>query len=396
MISMKTIYRIMKTIKLFTIAVLAALMGGSLVCSCANDNDDFLNKNDKELSDLRKEDAAIRAELKKQIELMSTEISLKINTLETMFKKTIDDEGQSIYDQLIKKIADTKVLANEKFDDFDKTVKAKLPGLQQALDEADAGLYKVLEAKQKALDEAIKQQDVENKALIEVEIAKISPLIPKMTQTQERMKGFEARVKHLEEVNSALVEIEQSVEQSEEKYVDLAAEIASINRQINQTLEESFKELSTRDLELYNRTLADIQPLVEEMSENLEEFNEVAGRFNQILEIYTTALFELDPDNFADDIESLEDKFNDVQQAISDINNAPSVDDFDISTIDNALEDLTEFTGDFSGLIDESIVTEFEELLKTLEDEEYECSSLNERIRELISEYEDLKSSMFD
>ena len=62
----------MKTIKLFIIAALATLMGGSLFSSCADDNDDFLSRNDKELSDLNKEDTAIRAELKKQIELTRT------------------------------------------------------------------------------------------------------------------------------------------------------------------------------------------------------------------------------------------------------------------------------------------------------------------------------------
>lgn len=83
----------MKTNKVFITIALAAFMGGSLVSSCANDNDEFLNRNDKELSDLRKEDAAIRAELKRQVETTRADINKKINTLEATLNQLIDEGG---------------------------------------------------------------------------------------------------------------------------------------------------------------------------------------------------------------------------------------------------------------------------------------------------------------
>ena len=119
--------------------------------SCAADNDDFLSKNDKEVSDLRNEDIAIRAELKKQIEFNRNEFNKKINALENTLKQLIDEGGQSIYDKLATKMKQTKKLINDKFDNFDTTVDAKLPGLMNSLERSSTKLNKILATKKAQL-----------------------------------------------------------------------------------------------------------------------------------------------------------------------------------------------------------------------------------------------------
>lgn len=74
------------------LALVAALFVCASLTGCADDNDDFLNRNDKELSDLRKEDAAIRAELRKQIDKNREEFTTKLSSLETALKALIDSE----------------------------------------------------------------------------------------------------------------------------------------------------------------------------------------------------------------------------------------------------------------------------------------------------------------
>ena len=262
----------MKTIKLFIIAALATLMGGSLFSSCADDNDDFLSRNDKELSDLNKEDAAIRAELKKQIELTRTELNQKINTLETTLKKLIDDEGQSIYDQLATKMSQTKNLINEKFDGFEDNVDAKLPVLMGKLEQSGNKLDGILSTRKGQLATAIAEGDKQNEALIQAEIAKIGALQAKMAATKTRMETFETQIAQLEKNNAAILEIEQSVSQLQEKYKGQAALFEKFNGQIRQMVNETIDNLTGQQLNTYNDQLVKAKALTDEMVEKLSDF----------------------------------------------------------------------------------------------------------------------------
>lgn len=285
----------MRTTKFFIIAALAALMGGGLVSSCADDNDDFLNKNDKELSDLRKEDAAIRAELKKQIELTRTELNKKINTLEATLKQLIDDEGQSIYDKLAEKMTQTKKLINEKFDGFDAAVDAKLPGLMSNLEQSSEKLNNILATRKTQLAAAIAEKDAENEALIQAEIEKIGVLQAKMAAVKARMETFEAQIAQLERNNAAMLEIEQSVGRLQEKYKGQAAEFEKVNGQIRQIVNETFDNLTSRQLNIYEGQLEKVKALTEEMETKIDDFKKLSDKMDDIKSTYEDARIIVSP-----------------------------------------------------------------------------------------------------
>lgn len=386
----------MKTNKVFITIALAAFMGGSLVSSCANDNDEFLNRNDKELSDLRKEDAAIRAELKKQIELKRAELNQKINTLEATLKQLIDDEGQSIYDKLAKKMTQTKNLINEKFDGFDAAVAAKLPGLMSSLELSSGKLNNILATRKTQLAAAIAEKDAENEALIQAEIAKIGALQAKMAAVKARMETFKAQIAQLEQNNAAILEIEQSVSLLQEKYKGQAAEFEKVNGQIRQLVNETFDELTSQQLNIYEGQLEKVKALTEEMVEKIEDFKALADKVDEIKDKYDSALSNNDPSDLIAKVTELETQFSTIESLMSDFENAPSAGDFDIDDISAPLDNMESWDEDELLMLVTVDIDEFQMLKDGLDEEAQECANLLAKLEELISEYNSIRDEMFE
>lgn len=386
----------MKTNKVFITIVLAAFMGGSLVSSCANDNDEFLNRNDKELSDLRKEDAAIRAELKKQIELKRAELNQKINTLEATLKQLIDDEGQSIYDKLAKKMTQTKNLINEKFDGFDAAVAAKLPGLMSSLELSSGKLNNILATRKTQLAAAIAEKDAENEALIQAEIAKIGALQAKMAAVKARMETFKAQIAQLEQNNAAILEIEQSVSLLQEKYKGQAAEFEKVNGQIRQLVNETFDELTSQQLNIYEGQLEKVKALTEEMVEKIEDFKQLSDKLDEIKDKYDSALSDSEPSELITKVEDLESRSSEIESLMSEFESAPNASDFDIDEISAPLDDMIEMGEDELLLLVTANPDDFEELKSYRETAAQDTADLLVKLNDLIAEYESIRDEMFD
>ncbi len=386
----------MKTIKLFIIAALATLMGGSLFSSCADDNDDFLSRNDKELSDLNKEDAAIRAELKKQIELTRTELNQKINTLETTLKKLIDDEGQSIYDQLATKMSQTKNLINEKFDGFEDNVDAKLPVLMGKLEQSGNKLDGILSTRKGQLATAIAEGDKQNEALIQAEIAKIGALQAKMAATKTRMETFETQIAQLEKNNAAILEIEQSVSQLQEKYKGQAAQFEKFNGQIRQMVNETIDNLTGQQLNTYNDQLVKAKALTDEMVEKLSDFEELSDRIEAIKSKYDEALNNNEATELPQKVEELESKFSDIENLMSDFENVPTAGDFNLDDISAPLDDMPTWSEDELTQLITVDPDAADDMIELLEGWAQDCAELLVKLEDLISEYNQIRDEMFE
>lgn len=366
--------------------------------SCAADNDDFLSKNDKEVSDLRNEDIAIRAELKKQIEFNRNEFNKKINALENTLKQLIDEGGQSIYDKLATKMKQTKKLINDKFDNFDTTVDAKLPGLMNSLERSSTKLNKILATKKAQLTTAIAENNKEKEELIKTEIAKISALQTKMATVKARIETFKTQLEQLEQTNAAMVEIEQSVSSLQEKYKGQAAVFEKVNGQIRKIVNETFEKLTSSQLNIYNEQLAKVKTLTEEMLTKIDDFKELADKFDQIKAKYDNALSDGNAQELIDKVEDLELRFAEVERLMGEFESAPNPNDFDIEDISEPLDNMEEIEeGDLVARISSDVsVEELESLKQSYESEAAECEILLGALDDLINEYNDIRDSMFD
>ena len=366
--------------------------------SCAADNDDFLSKNDKEVSDLRNEDIAIRAELKKQIEFNRNEFNKKINALENTLKQLIDQGGQSIYDKLATKMKQTKKLINDKFDNFDTTVDAKLPGLMNSLERSSTKLNKILATKKAQLTTAIAENNKEKEELIKTEIAKISALQTKMATVKARIETFKTQLEQLERTNAAMVEIEQSVSSLQEKYKGQAAVFEKVNGQIRKIVNETFEKLTSSQLNIYNEQLAKVKTLTEEMLTKIDDFKELADKFDQIKAKYDNALSDGNAQELIDKVEDLELRFAEVERLMGEFESAPNPNDFDIEDISEPLDNMEEIEeGDLVARISSDVsVEELESLKQSYESEAAECEILLGALDDLINEYNDIRDSMFD
>ena len=386
----------MKTNKVFITIALAAFMGGSLVSSCANDNDEFLNRNDKELSDLRKEDAAIRAELKRQVETTRADINKKINTLEATLNQLIDEGGQSIYDKLATKMTQTKKLINEKFDGFDKAVDAKLPILMNKLEQSSQKLNNILAKKKQDLAAAIAAKDAENAALIQTEINKIGALQTKMAAAKTRAETFKTQIETLEHNNAAINEIEGSVKQLQEKYKGQAAEFERVNGKIRQLVNETFEQLTSHQLNIYQGQLERVKALTEEMESKLEDFKQLSDKLDEIKDKYDNALSDSEPSDLVAKVEELESKSSEIENLMSEFESAPNASDFDIDEISAPLEDMMEIVDEELLLLITTNPDDFDELKSYREIVAQECSELLGKLNDLIAEYENIRDEMFE
>lgn len=386
----------MKTNKVFITIVLAAFMGGSLVSSCANDNDEFLNRNDKELSDLRKEDAAIRAELKRQVETTRADINKKINTLEATLNQLIDEGGQSIYDKLATKMAQTKKLINEKFDGFDKAVDAKLPILMNKLEQSSQKLNNILAKKKEDLAAAIAAKDEENAALIQTEINKIGALQTKMTRAKARAETFKTQIETLEHNNAAMVEIEQNMTRLQEKYKGQAAEFEKVNGKIQQLVNETFDKLTSHQLNIYQGQLERAKALTEEMETKLEDFKQLSDKLDEIKDKYDSALSDSEPSELITKVEDLESRSSEIESLMSEFESAPNASDFDIDEISAPLDDMIEMGEDELLLLVTANPDDFEELKSYRETAAQDTADLLVKLNDLIAEYESIRDEMFD
>lgn len=386
----------MKTNKVFITIALAAFMGGSLVSSCANDNDEFLNRNDKELSDLRKEDAAIRAELKRQVETTRADINKKINTLEATLNQLIDEGGQSIYDKLATKMTQTKKLINEKFDGFDKAVDAKLPILMNKLEQSSQKLNNILAKKKEDLAAAIAAKDKENAALIQTEINKIGALQTKMTTAKARAETFKTQIETLEHNNAAMVEIEQNMTRLQEKYKGQAAEFEKVNGKIQQLVNETFDKLTSHQLNIYQGQLERAKALTEEMETKLEDFKQLSDKLDEIKDKYDSALSDSEPSELITKVEDLESRSSEIESLMSEFESAPNASDFDIDEISAPLDDMIEMGEDELLLLVTANPDDFEELKSYRETAAQDTADLLVKLNDLIAEYESIRDEMFD
>lgn len=386
----------MKTNKVFITIALAAFMGGSLVSSCANDNDEFLNRNDKELSDLRKEDAAIRAELKRQVETTRADINKKINTLEATLNQLIDEGGQSIYDKLATKMTQTKKLINEKFDGFDKAVDAKLPILMNKLEQSSQKLNNILAKKKEDLAAAIAAKDEENAALIQTEINKIGALQTKMAAAKTRAETFKTQIETLEHNNAAMVEIEQNMTRLQEKYKGQAAEFEKVNGKIRQLVNETFDKLTSHQLNIYQRQLERAKALTEEMETKLEDFKQLSDKLDEIKDKYDSALSDSEPSELITKVEDLESRSSEIESLMSEFESAPNASDFDIDEISAPLDDMIEMGEDELLLLVTANPDDFEELKSYRETAAQDTADLLVKLNDLIAEYESIRDEMFD
>ena len=386
----------MKTNKVFITIELAAFMGGSLVSSCANDNDEFLNRNDKELSDLRKEDAAIRAELKRQVETTRADINKKINTLEATLNQLIDEGGQSIYDKLATKMTQTKKLINERFDGFDKAVDAKLPILMNKLEQSSQKLNNILAKKKEDLATAIAAKDAENAALIQTEINKIGALQTKMAAAKTRAETFKTQIETLEHNNAAMVEIEQNMTRLQEKYKGQAAEFEKVNGKIRQLVNETFEQLTSHQLNIYQGQLERAKALTEEMETKLEDFKQLSDKLDEIKDKYDSALSDSEPSELITKVEDLESRSSEIESLMSEFESAPNASDFDIDEISAPLDDLIEMGEDELLLLVTANPDDFEELKSYRETAAQDTADLLVKLNDLIAEYESIRDEMFD
>lgn len=386
----------MKTNKVFITIALAAFMGGSLVSSCANDNDEFLNRNDKELSDLRKEDAAIRAELKRQVETTRADINKKINTLEATLNQLIDEGGQSIYDKLATKMTQTKKLINEKFDGFDKAVDAKLPILMNKLEQSSQKLNNILAKKKEDLAAAIAAKDAENAALIQTEINKIGALQTKMAAAKTRAETFKTQIETLEHNNAAMVEIEQNMTRLQEKYKGQAAEFEKVNGKIQQLVNETFDKLTSHQLNIYQGQLERAKALTEEMETKLEDFKQLSDKLDEIKDKYDSALSDSEPSELITKVEDLESRSSEIESLMSEFESAPNASDFDIDEISAPLDDMIEMGEDELLLLVTANPDDFEELKSYRETAAQDTADLLVKLNDLIAEYESIRDEMFD
>ena len=386
----------MKTNKVFITIALAAFMGGSLVSSCANDNDEFLNRNDKELSDLRKEDAAIRAELKRQVETTRADINKKINTLEATLNQLIDEGGQSIYDKLATKMTQTKKIINEKFDGFDKAVDAKLPILMNKLEQSSQKLNNILAKKKQDLATAIAAKDAENAALIQTEINKIGALQTKMAAAKTRAETFKTQIETLEHNNAAMVEIEQNMTRLQEKYKGQAAEFEKVNGKIQQLVNETFDKLTSHQLNIYQGQLERAKALTEEMETKLEDFKQLSDKLDEIKDKYDSALSDSEPSELITKVEDLESRSSEIESLMSEFESAPNASDFDIDEISAPLDDMIEMGEDELLLLVTANPDDFEELKSYRETAAQDTADLLVKLNDLIAEYESIRDEMFD
>lgn len=386
----------METNKVFITIALAAFMGGSLVSSCANDNDEFLNRNDKELSDLRKEDAAIRAELKRQVETTRADINKKINTLEATLNQLIDEGGQSIYDKLATKMTQTKKLINEKFDGFDKAVDAKLPILMNKLEQSSQKLNNILAKKKEDLAAAIAAKDEENAALIQTEINKIGALQTKMAAAKTRAETFKTQIETLEHNNAAMIEIEQNMTRLQEKYKGQAAEFEKVNGKIQQLVNETFDKLTSHQLNIYQGQLERAKALTEEMETKLEDFKQLSDKLDEIKDKYDSALSDSEPSELITKVEDLESRSSEIESLMSEFESAPNASDFDIDEISAPLDDMIEMGEDELLLLVTANPDDFEELKSYRETAAQDTADLLVKLNDLIAEYESIRDEMFD
>ena len=386
----------MKTNKVFITIALAAFMGGSLVSSCANDNDEFLNRNDKELSDLRKEDAAIRAELKRQVETTRADINKKINTLEATLNQLIDEGGQSIYDKLATKMTQTKKIINEKFDGFDKAVDAKLPILMNKLEQSSQKLNNILAKKKQDLATAIAAKDAENAAFIQTEINKSGALQTKMAAAKTRAETFKTQIETLEHNNAAMVEIEQNMTRLQEKYKGQAAEFEKVNGKIQQLVNETFDKLTSHQLNIYQGQLERAKALTEEMETKLEDFKQLSDKLDEIKDKYDSALSDSEPSELITKVEDLESRSSEIESLMSEFESAPNASDFDIDEISAPLDDMIEMGEDELLLLVTANPDDFEELKSYRETAAQDTADLLVKLNDLIAEYESIRDEMFD
>lgn len=376
---------------LWTIAVL--LMLG--MTSCANDYDDFLIKNDKELSDLKKEDAAIRRTLSEQVEQYRTQLKQKIDNLETVLQQLIEDGGKSIYDQLASKMSQTKKLINDKFDNFETEVDAKLPELTGSLERSCNKLDVSLAAKKKQLASAIEAGDKENEKLIQAEIGKISALLSKITAAKSRMDSFETQIARLEQNNADIIRIEQSVSLLQEKYKGQAAEFEKVNGQIRKMIDETFDNLSGEQLKTYQGLLDRAKTLTDEMVTKIEDFQALSDRLDDIKGIYDNATADLDPSELVDKVEELSSSASELESILDDIGNLPLADDFDLSEISAPLEDMIPYgAGELLQLV-EIDLKDYELDIEYLDRDSQTCWQLLSKLESLINEYNDIRDNMF-
>lgn len=293
-------------------------------------------------------------------------------------------------------MSQTKNLINEKFDGFEDNVDAKLPVLMGKLEQSGNKLDGILSTRKGQLATAIAEGDKQNEALIQAEIAKIGALQAKMAATKTRMETFETQIAQLEKNNAAILEIEQSVSQLQEKYKGQAALFEKFNGQIRQMVNETIDNLTGQQLNTYNDQLVKAKALTDEMVEKLSDFEELSDRIEAIKSKYDEALNNNEATELPQKVEELESKFSDIENLMSDFENVPTAGDFNLDDISAPLDDMPTWSEDELTQLITVDPDAADDMIELLEGWAQDCAELLIKLEDLISEYNQIRDEIFE
>lgn len=362
------------------LALVASLFVAALLTGCADDNDDFLNRNDKELSDLRKEDAAIRAELKKQIEKNREEFIAKINSLEIKLKTLIDNEGKGLDTYLSSQMEETNKLINQKFDGFDEKIAQRSHAEKEKIEDVSSKINNNVTVLKTKLSTAIADGDKEAQAKIEAQIklnetlkTGVEQIVTEMNAMTKRIDAIETRIQFLDDLEDRFVE-------QDAKFADQVEDAQERITSLRELLQEDYDELTTTQLDTFNQMLEEAQPLIDELLDNLSRYEDLVSRFTNAQSELSAGLADMDLDN-------LMTNFNEAysnMDALIDLTDQlafPDIDpeDVDLDTWLDEAEALKQMLTQMSSVeIDmvfeqeasdiSALVTEFQEAKDTLDD----------------------------
>ena len=169
-----------------------------------------------------------------------------------------------------------------------------------------------------------------------------------------------------------------------------------MNGQIRQLVNETFDELTSQQLNIYEGQLERVKALTEEMVEKIEDFKALADKVDEIKDKYDSALSNNDPSDLIAKVTELETQFSTIESLMSDFENAPSAGDFDIDDISAPLDNMESWDEDELLMLVTVDIDEFQMLKDGLDEEAQECANLLAKLEELISEYNSIRDEMFE
>ena len=319
--------------------ILTLLVGCILFASCVNDFDvdRYLIEKENTLIDLQKEDAAIRADLKKEIIKMRLDMLPKIAEVKELLSNKIDVNGNLVISALMDSVAATGIRISERVIKTKNYVDEQMTTTKGGIEIIFVNLETKRQTLNTQLQEAIVQSNDDQKVEINKRLDAIDQLETMANTVKTKVDNLESNLQLAENLLQQMGVLEERSEILNTNFNSFNTKISPLLGLLEEDIDGKIESLKTEQILMFENNLSEAENWLESIR---DYFTEVDG--------------------LVDEAESFQSEMADLEYSLDDM----------AGQVEGALSDAEAYTSEMQSIIDQAsdLESDVDDFLGRLED----------------------------